>query len=153
MLSKSILIAIVSTGIATLLIATPVASQEPDCPVACVCNPPNGCHCETFPEGGGATDCVAGGLYDCQLIVCVIPVDTGGVVFTPDGAAIRFADLMGRHDEQQQGEHGFRTLPGVWGTASEGQAVARSCGGIIVARYFSPSAAAAIRERSRRLTI
>ena len=131
------------------------AQEVGPCPVICECSPPDlGCHCVTLTEGNGvARDCIQGGVYDCQFIVCE---KMEGLFFAPDGSVVRLA--VGEGDWEDAGDHVGNLVVHAgdiprWETQSSGHAVARNCAGVIVQTYYSPRAAAAVREDGRRILI
>lgn len=138
--------------LATALCFSP-STASAQCFYACTCSQ-IGCKCGT---GGNGSSCDATG-NSCEVMRCTIKLPEQG--FAADGAVLNLADAAPRLFAAGKGKaarKGPRSTapasPAAWEAIGPGHAVARRCDGVIVAHAWEPDAAAAARERSRKITI
>jgi hypothetical protein len=121
-------------ALAGALYAGPAAAQ---CIWGCACVG-RSCGCNS---NGSGERCDTGG-HGCVVSMC----DAGGMaLLAPDGSPVRLAAANGPAPAA--------AVQSRWEYRGHGRSVARHCSGVVVARYFDRSAAAAVRARQRTLVI
>ncbi len=114
------------------------AQTEVDgCTMKCGCIS-DGCGCQN--EGGNGSACTASG-NGCFVDKC--GAEELLLVFAPDGSLLR---VRATDAEQSAGNPAITLAVGAWEAAGKGQAVARDCRGVVVARYVDKQSAVAVRR-------
>jgi hypothetical protein len=139
---------ITSLAMAVCIVAVSAAvapsSLEAQCVYGCACEE-GACGCNSR---GNGDRCDAGGT-GCVVSAC----DPKPVAFAADGSVIRLAstaEAPSAPADAGGAQGGGATR---WEYVSDGLSVARDCRGIIVARYYDPQLAAAIRAKDRTITL
>jgi hypothetical protein len=123
-----------------------------------------GCHCEANMCGcnrnGSGSSCDNGGT-GCMVVGCNSQVTQ--VEFAPDGSIVRFASTTPAPVADKAVEPAAMDSPEAmavalggsyrWEYLADGRSVARHCSGLILARYYDPAVAAALREQTRTLLL
>jgi hypothetical protein len=135
---------------AATLLAVPAAfpkTAQAQCTWGCVCRD-NACGCNS---NGSGSSCVNGGT-GCVVYKC--DSEQGPLVLGADGSVVRLASLATPRARLAAPE----PFAGVavhsrWEYRAPGRSLARHCSGVVVARFFDRTAAAAVRHRQRTLTV
>ena len=131
---------------ATLVAAGPLRAQTSTCTWGCHCEG-TGCSCNS--NGSGAS-CDTGGT-GCAVTRCPKSVT---LKLAPDGTPVQLASAAFRRPAS-----GTRTAAAApplrlrWEYVSQGRSAARHCSGVVIARYFDPAAADAVRRRQHIVSI
>ncbi|HEX2079958.1 MAG TPA: hypothetical protein VHG08_19730 [Longimicrobium sp.] len=146
-----------------LLLAAAAASIAPfpqqaeaQCKWGCRCMD-NACGCNS---NGSGSSCDNGG-NGCVVTGCDSQVTQ--VEFAPDGSIVRFASTTPAPSAGDAVQSVTADSPEAmavalggsyrWEYLADGRSVARHCSGLILARYYDPAAAAALREQTRTLSL
>lgn len=139
-LVAAIVVCVVAGGVNRLRSQETSGTGE-TCTMRCICD---SARCSCLSSGGQGSFCSSSGeactVYGCE------PQALAAVRSTPDGVAIvghRFSSVRSHPLAE-----GTATAwdNGRWEAVAEGRAVARQCGGVIVALYADPSAAIRLRK-------
>lgn len=149
-----------TTRLLALLFAAAAATAllpqqaEAQCKWGCRCMD-NACGCN---QNGSGSSCDNGG-NGCVVTMCDVQVTR--VEFAPDGSVVRFASTTSAPSAggpmavvtTDPPEAVAVALGGGyrWEYLADGRSVARHCSGLILARYYDPGLAAALREQTRTL--
>jgi len=140
-------------GLLLALAASPDRAAAQACTTKCTCFS-DGCGCES--SGGNGARCDASG-NGCFVTTCTV---LRPVAFAPDGRALLAGELparlagrntpAGKSDDAAAGP-----APGTaaWESVAPGHAVARGCGGLILAEWYAPEKARELRAASRTLVL
>jgi len=135
---------------AAALLAMPAAfpkAAHAQCTWGCTCRD-NACGCNS---NGSGSSCVNGG-NGCVVYKCAS--DQGPLVLGADGSVVRVASLATPLARlAAPGPFAAVAVHSRWEYRAPGRSVARHCSGVVVARYFDRTAAAAVRHRQRTLTV
>lgn len=144
--------------LALLCAAAPEARAQAGCVYGCVCSQ-IGCGCGTGAGGNGssceatATTCR---VYRCGIRTPELGFAADGSVVGMSRAAPQLAAALGVNmSEAASAEPEAAPLgaPAAWEYLEPGHAVSRRCDGVITAHAWEPQAAAAVRERSRVISL
>ena len=133
---------IVTLALAGALFARDAAAQ---CIWGCNCSG-SACGCNSNGAGGS---CATGGR-GCVVTMCAVE---NRMMLAPDGSVV---SLMETREKETSGARALvapTTVQSRWEYRGPGRSVARHCSGVVVARYFDRSTAAAVRARQRVMTI
>ncbi|HET7464419.1 MAG TPA: hypothetical protein VFJ82_24380 [Longimicrobium sp.] len=135
---------------AAALLAAPAAlptAAQAQCTWGCTCRD-SACGCNS---NGSGSSCVNGG-NGCVVYKC--GSEQGPLVLGADGSVVRVASLATASAAwSAPGPFAAVAVQSRWEYRSPGRSVARHCSGVVVARYFDRTAAAAVRRRQRTLTV
>jgi hypothetical protein len=120
---------------ATLVAAGPARAQ---CTWGCHCEG-SGCGCNS---NGSGSSCDTGGT-GCAVKKCGTEIN---LKLAPDGAPVRLAST-GATGATANAAAAGQPLRLRWEYVSPGRSAARHCTGVVIARYFDPTAAALVRRR------
>ena len=130
----------------TFVAAGPARAQTSTCVWGCHCEG-NGCGCNSNGSGSG---CDAGGT-GCVVTRCG---KTVALQIAPDGTPVQLASVaVRRPGAPAGGSAAGQPLRMRWEYVSQGRSAARHCSGVVIARYFDPVAAAAVRRRQHTVSI
>jgi hypothetical protein len=151
-------LAVLGGTLALLCATAPEANAQSGCKFGCVCSE-IGCGCGTSDIGNGSS-CEATAT-SCRVYRC--GVRTPELGFAADGSVVemgrvapQLADALGfqvENTEDGPGQAAPLGAPNAWEYLEPGHAVSRRCDGVIVAHAWEPLAAAAVRERSRVISL
>ncbi|HEV7588703.1 MAG TPA: hypothetical protein VGO40_11370 [Longimicrobium sp.] len=131
-------------ALATVFVAAePARAQTSTCVWGCHCEG-NGCGCNSNGSGSG---CDTGGT-GCMVTRCG---KTIALQLAPDGTPVRLAAAApGAPAGARAAGAPLRMR---WEYVSQGRSAARHCSGVVIARYFDPVAAGAVRRRQHTVSI
>jgi hypothetical protein len=136
---------ILASAVAALAATTAARAQANSCTWGCHCEG-NGCGCNSY---GSGSSCDTGGT-GCAVTKC----DPKSLVLrlAPDGTPVQLASSSAPRPAAGDAS----ATPPVrtrWEYVSRGRSAARSCTGVVVARYFDRTAAASVRRQQRVVAI
>jgi hypothetical protein len=133
-------------GLAAIVAAAgPARAQASTCTWGCHCEG-TGCSCNSR---GSGSSCDTGGT-GCAVTKCPTAVT---LKLAPDGTPVRLASAAVRRSAAGAGTRAEQPLRMRWEYVSQGRSAARHCSGVVIARYFDPAAAAAVRRRQHTVSI
>lgn len=126
--------------------ALPAAARA-QCTWGCMCQG-SACGCNS---NGSGSSCVNGGT-GCVVYKC--GAEQGPLVLGADGSVVRVASLATPLSRLAiPAPFAAVAVQSRWEYRAPGRSVARHCSGVVVARYYDRTAAAAVRHRQRTLTV
>lgn len=133
------------------LAAPAPAGAQQTCTASCQCQEA-GCGCSSV--NGQGSSCTTNGnmcfVYKCSTVIRPTAFAADGRVLWASG----FPGDPAPADGARAGRLPGRPLgPADWESIAPGHAVARACDGLIIAHWYDPGAAGAIREASRNLIL